>query len=199
MQLPEPVERLTSLIARLPGIGERGAQRLVLHMLRQDPEFARGLGEALLALHAGTHRCSRCHHLASGDLCPVCADPTRDSHLLCVVEYVPDVLAIERSGEFHGLYHVLGGVLSPLRGMGPRDLNLHDLPARVDALRPGEVVIATPISVEGEATASYVQELLRGRPVRLSRIASGVPHGADLGWLDQGTLGRALRARQPMD
>jgi recombination protein RecR len=119
--------------------------------------------------------------------------------LLCVVEDVPDLLAIERSGEFGGLYHVLHGVLSPLRGVGPRDLTLEDLVRRVDEEAPEEVILATSVSVEGEATASYIQTLLRGRSVRLSRIASGVPQGTDLEYLDQGTLGRAMRARQPLE
>ena len=196
--LPASIERLTALFARLPGVGERSAQRLALHVLDTDPEFARGLGTALLELHATVQRCTVCHHLASGALCPVCADPNRDQGTVCVVEDVPDLLAIERSGEYHGLYHVLGGVLSPLRGIGPRDLWISDLAGRMATLGSPEVIVATPISVEGEATASYLVGALRGTGLRLSRIATGVPAGTDLGWVDQGTLGRALRARQPL-
>lgn len=202
MQLPLPLERLATLLARLPGVGERSAQRLALHVLKQDAAFARALAEALAGLHEAVRFCPRCHHLSDagspGGLCGVCADPHRDGRTLCVVEDVPDLLAIERSGEFHGVYHVLQGVLSPLRGVGPRDLTLDDLVRRVEVEAPDEIILATSISVEGEATASYVQGLLRGRPVRLTRIASGVPHGSDLEYLDQGTLGRALRARQPL-
>lgn len=203
--LPPVLERLGALLGRLPGVGERSAQRLALHVLQQEPTYAGALAEVLQTLHEQVQFCSQCHHLADGrrqpgqaTLCSICSSPHRDSRLLCVVEDIPDLLAIERSGEFPGLYHVLGGVLSPLRGVGPRDLTLDDLVARVGALQPDEVIVATSISVEGEATASYIQTLLRGKPLRLSRIASGVPQGSDLEYLDQGTLGRALRARQTL-
>jgi len=201
--LPPVLERLAALLGRLPGVGERSAQRLALHVLQQEPTYAEALAQTLHTLHELVQFCSQCHHLAEGQrrpgeavLCSICASPHRDSRLLCVVEDIADLLAIERSGEFGGRYHVLGGVLSPLRGVGPRDLTLDDLVQRVRALQPDEVIVATSISVEGEATASYIQHLLRGQPVRLSRIASGVPQGSDLEYLDQGTLGRALRSRQ---
>lgn len=196
--LPIAVERLARLLGRLPGVGERSAQRLALHVLAQEAEYARGLGAALGSLHDAVAFCSQCHHLAEGPLCRVCANPHRDPSELCVVEEIADLLAIERSGEFRGLYHVLRGALSPLKGIGPRDLTLDSLVARVDALRPTEVIVATSISVEGEATASYIQGLLRAREVRLTRIASGVPQGSELEYLDQATLGRALRARLPL-
>lgn len=198
MQLPVAIERLSTLLARLPGVGERSAQRLALHVLKQEPAYAEALAGALAGLHAGVRFCERCHHLATATLCGICSNPHRDATLLCVVEDVPDLLALERSGEYQGLYHVLHGVLSPLRGVGPRDLTLDALVRRIDAEGPSEVILATSISVEGEATASYVQMLLRGRNARLSRIASGVPQGTDLEYLDQGTLGRALRARHPL-
>lgn len=196
--VPAPLERLALLLGRLPGVGERTALRLALHVLQQDPAYARNLADSLRDLHEAVQLCRQCHHLASGELCGICTDPHRDRRLLCVVEDVPDLLAIERSGEYHGLYHVLHGVLSPLRGVGPRDLTLDDLLTRLDTEPPEEVILATSISVEGEATAAYIQNLLKARPVRLSRIASGVPQGSDLEYLDQGTLGRALRARQPL-
>jgi len=190
------------LLARLPGIGDRSAQRLALHILHEEAAYAEALAGALRALHEGVRFCPQCHHLGAagspGGLCAICNSPHRDRRLLCIVEDVPDLLAIERSGEFHGLYHVLHGVLSPLRGVGPRDLHLADLAERIDRECPEEVILATSISVEGEATASYVLGLLRARPVKLSRIASGVPQGSDLEYLDLGTLGRALRARQPL-
>ena len=198
MQLPVAIERLSTLLARLPGVGERSAQRLALHILKQEPAYAEALAGALSGLHAGVRFCERCHHLATATLCGICSNPHRDATLLCVVEDVPDLLALERSGEYQGLYHVLHGVLSPLRGVGPRDLTLDALVRRIDTEAPSEVILATSISVEGEATASYVQMLLRGRSARLSRIASGVPQGTDLEYLDQGTLGRALRARHPL-
>lgn len=193
--LPPALERLARLLGRLPGVGERSAHRLALFVLSQGPQYAQGLGAALHELHDLVRFCEACHHFAQADRCAICADPHRDPALLCVVEDVPDLLAIERSGEYRGLYHVLGGALAPLRGVGPRDLHLDDLVPRIDALQPAEVIVATSISVEGEATASYVQGQLRGRELRLSRIASGVPQGAELEYLDGATVGRALRAR----
>ena len=195
--LPQALERLSALLGRLPGIGERSAQRLALHILAQPPTYAEALAHSLAGLHAGVSFCQQCHHLATGRLCVVCGDPRRDARTICVVEGIADLLAIERSGEFHGHYHVLGGVLSPLRGVGPRDLHIQDLLQRL-AGDVEEVILATSISVEGEATASYLHGLLRGRSLRTSRIASGVPQGTDLQYLDHGTLGRALKARQTL-
>jgi recombination protein RecR len=203
-QLPPALERLAALLGRLPGVGDRTAQRLALYVLKQEPDYTHSLADALENIHESVRFCDRCHHLStrvgadSGALCSICADPHRDPRVLCVVEDVPDLLAIERSGEFHGQYHVLHGVLSPLKGVGPRDLTLDDLVRRVARDRPEEVILATSISVEGEATASYLESLLRHQTVRLTRIASGVPQGADLEYLDQATLGRALRARHPL-
>ncbi len=196
--LPQALERLTALLGRLPGVGERSAQRLALHILSQPPTYAESLSHALAGLHAGVGFCQQCHHLATARLCVVCSDPRRDARTICVVEGIADLLAIERSGEFHGHYHVLGGVLSPLRGIGPRDLRIDDLLGRLTSDSVEEVILATSISVEGEATASYLHGLLRGRPVRTSRIASGVPQGTDLQYLDHGTLSRALKARQTL-
>lgn len=201
--LPIALERLARLLGRLPGVGERSAQRLALHVLGQEPDYARMLGEALQTVHEAVGFCRQCHNLAEGELCRICQSPQRDRGLLCVVEDVPDLLAIERSGEFRGIYHVLRGALSPLKGIGPRDLTLDDLLARVEASPPQEVILATSISVEGEATASYVLGLLRnklvsGQPIVVTRIASGVPQGSDLEYLDQATLGRALRSRLPI-
>lgn len=193
--LPPAVDRLARLLGRLPGVGERSAGRLALFVLGQEAEYAAALAAGLQRLHAEVGFCVQCHLFAEGPLCRICTDPRRDASLLCVVETVPDLLAIERSGEYRGLYHVLGGALAPLRGIGPRDLTLAHLAERVGQLQPAEVIVATSISVEGEATASYVQGLLRGRPLQLSRIASGVPQGSDLEYIDQATLGRALRSR----
>jgi recombination protein RecR len=187
------------LLGRLPGVGERSAQRLALHILSQPPTYAEALSHALAGLHAGVGFCQQCHHLATSRLCVVCGDPRRDARTICVVEGIADLLALERSGEFHGLYHVLGGVLSPLRGVGPRDLHIDDLLTRLTQDGVEEVILATSISVEGEATASYLHGLLRGRSVRTSRIASGVPQGTDLQYLDHATLGRALKARQTLN
>ena len=201
--LPIALERLARLLGRLPGVGERSAQRLALHVLGQEPDYARTLGDALQTVHEAVGFCRQCHHLAEGELCRICQSPLRDRGVLCVVEDVPDLLAIERSGEFRGVYHVLRGALSPLKGIGPRDLTLDDLLARVEAAPPQEVILATSISVDGEATASYVLGLLRGKrfsgqAIVVTRIASGVPQGSDLEYLDQATLGRALRSRLPI-
>ena len=197
--LPQALERLTVLLGRLPGVGERSAQRLALHILSQPASYAESLSQALATLHEGVGFCQQCHHLATAHLCAVCSDPRRDARTICVVEGIADLLAIERSGEFHGHYHVLGGVLSPLRGVGPRDLRIDDLLTRLVHDGVEEIILATSISVEGEATASYLHGLLRNRAVRTSRIASGVPQGTDLQYLDHGTLSRALRARQVLN
>ncbi|MSQ84613.1 MAG: recombination protein RecR [Myxococcales bacterium] len=197
ISLPPALDRLARLLGRLPGVGERSAHRLALFVLGQEPDYAHALGVSLAELHDLVRFCRDCHHFAEGQRCVICADPRRDCALLCVVEDVPDLLAIERCAEYRGLYHVLGGALSPLRGVGPRELTFDHLIARLDVLQPEELIVATSISVEGEATASYLQNLLRGRAVRLTRIASGVPQGTDLEYLDQATLGRALRARLP--
>lgn len=197
--LPAALERLTVLLGRLPGVGDRSAQRLALHVLAQPPAYAEGLAEALASLHEGVGFCAQCHHLATARLCAICADPRRDARVVCVVEGIADLLALERSGEFHGHYHVLAGVLSPLRGVGPRDLHISDLLTRLEHEGIEEIILATSISVEGEATASYLHSLLKARPVRVTRIASGVPQGTDLQYLDHGTLGRALKARQLLE
>ena len=197
--LPAGIEQVARLFARLPGVGDRSAQRLALFVLGQEPDYAGALSKALGDLHESVGFCNECHHFAEGPRCSICADPHRDGSQLCVVEDVPDLLAIERSGEFRGVYHVLGGVLSPLKGVGPRDLRFDHLLLRLRELRPAEVIVATSVSIEGEATANYLQNLLRGLDLRLTRIASGVPQGSELEYLDQATLGRALRARLPFE
>lgn len=198
VSLPAGIERLGRLLARLPGVGERSAQRLALYVLSQPPDYAQGLSAALHTLHDDVRFCSECHHFAEGSRCRICTDTHRDARMLCVVESVPDLLAIERSGEFAGLYHVLGGALSPLRGIGPADLTIAHLLVRLRTLGVEEIIVATSVSVEGEATANYLHNQLRHAGLRLTRIASGVPQGSDLEYLDQATLGRALRARLPL-
>jgi recombination protein RecR len=194
--LPLALERLAACLGRLPGIGERSAQRLAFHILAAGPGPARDLAGALADLHPSVGYCRRCHHLAEGDLCAICQSASRRRDLLCVVEGIPDLLAIERTGEYQGLYFVLHGLLSPLRGLGPADLCLGELVDRLLVEGAREVIVATPISVEGEATAAYLQRLLGPSGVTLSRIASGVPHGAELEYIDASTLGRAIRTRQ---
>jgi recombination protein RecR len=209
---PDPIARLTVLLARLPGVGEKTAQRLAFHVLKSPPEYARELAEALLALRVEVHLCSVCCNLTAQDPCAICRDPQRDARTVCVVESVPDLLAVERTREFRGRYHVLHGALSPLDGIGPDQLKIKELLARVAPSataqeQPGaqslsvgldEVIVATDPTVEGEATALYLTRLLKPLGVRVSRIAQGIPTGADLEYADQVTLARALAGRREL-
>jgi recombination protein RecR len=197
-QLPRALERLALQLSRLPGVGDRSAMRLAFHLLENGKQGSVELAHALVTLHDEVRFCERCHHLATDALCGICTDPRRNQAIVAIVEGTGDLLAIERTGEYQGLYHVLGGVLSPLRGVGPDELKVASLERRVKAEQPQEIIVALPISLEGEATASFLASVLRGSSARLTRIASGVPQGSELEYIDQGTLGRALRARQPL-
>jgi recombination protein RecR len=190
------VERLITELAKLPGIGPRTAQRLTFHMLRLPPEDILPLAAAIADVKEKIGFCSRCFNLAEGDLCTICADTRRDPHLLCVVEQPFDIVTIERTHEYHGLYHVLGGALSPLDGVDPGDLRIAELLARVDD-EVEEVILATNPTMTGEATAMYVADLLPGS-VRATRLASGLPVGGDLEYADELTLGRALSGRRSL-
>jgi recombination protein RecR len=195
---PDPIAELVSLLARLPGVGERTATRLAFHLLGGDREYAAALGEAVARIHDRVRRCEQCGNYGAEARCAVCRDPKRDETLLCVVARVPDLVAIERSGTFRGRYHVLHALLAPLDGVGPADLPLDALSARCRAHGIAEVIVATPHSVEGEATALYVAEVLRPLGIVVSRIASGIPHGGELEFTDQVTLGRALQGRRSL-
>ena len=190
------VERLITELTKLPGIGPRTAQRLTFHMLRLPPEEILPLAAAIADVKEKIGFCSRCFNLAEGDLCTICADTRRDPHLLCVVEQPFDIVTIERTREYRGLYHVLGGALSPLDGVDPGDLRIAELLARVDD-EVEEVILATNPTMTGEATAMYVADLLPGR-VRATRLASGLPVGGDLEYADELTLGRALSGRRSL-
>jgi recombination protein RecR len=190
------VERLITELAKLPGIGPRTAQRLTFHMLRLPPEDILPLAAAIADVKEKIGFCSRCFNLAEGDLCTICADTRRDPHLLCVVEQPFDIVTIERTHEYRGLYHVLGGALSPLDGVDPGDLRIAELLARVDD-EVEEVILATNPTMTGEATAMYVADLLPGS-VRATRLASGLPVGGDLEYADELTLGRALSGRRSL-
>ncbi len=189
-----PVERLIAELSKLPGIGPRTAQRLTFHLLRQRPEDVLPLAAAITEVKAKIGFCSRCFNLAEGDLCTICADPRRDPRLLCVVEQPFDVVTIERTREYHGYYHVLGGALSPIDGVDPEHLHMEELLARVDD-EVEEVIVATNPTMTGEATSMYVADLLPRR-VRVTRLASGLPVGGDLEYADELTLGRALAGRR---
>jgi recombination protein RecR len=189
-----PVERLINEFSKLPGIGPRTAQRLTFHLLRQRPDEVLPLAAAIVEVKEKIGFCTRCFNLAEGELCTICADPRRDPRTLCVVEQPFDVVTIERTREFHGYYHVLGGALSPIDGVDPEDLHMAELLARVDD-DVTEVIVATNPTMTGEATAMYVADLLPER-VRVTRLASGLPVGGDLEYADELTLGRALAGRR---
>ncbi len=193
------IEDLTRELARLPGIGKKTALRLTYHLIRQPPEQSRSLAAALVAARERVRRCSHCYNLTEDEVCSICRDPRRDSGLMCIVEEASDIAAIERSGEYRGLYHVLGGHLSPLDGIGPDDLNISQLLRRASDPAAREVILATNPSMEGEATALYIQRQLAGNPeLRITRIARGIPVGGDLEYTDGVTIAQALSARREM-
>jgi recombination protein RecR len=200
--LIEPVARLIESFARLPGIGPKTAQRLTYHLLRAPDAEARALAAALVDVRDKVVFCERCFNISDSPLCAICRDPGRDQSRLCVVEEPLDVLALERTGEFKGLYHVLHGAISPIDGIGPDRLRIRELLARADdAKHEGapfvEVIIATNPTLEGEATAMYLAERLESTVGEVSRIARGLPVGGDLEYADEVTLGRALSGRRP--
>ena len=192
------IDELASELAKLPGIGRKTALRLTYHLLKQPAEQSRRLAEALASLTERVHPCERCFNLTEGELCAICGDPRRDPALICVVEEASDISAIERAGEFRGVYHVLGGRLSPLDGVGPENLHIDDLVQRVASQEVREVILATNPSLEGEATALYVQRQLAERPLTVTRIARGLPVGGDLEYADGVTIAQALAARRSM-
>lgn len=199
--LPDSVARLVALLARLPGVGEKTAQRFALHLLTSENNLASDLGRELTDLRTRIVLCSRCGNLADAvpngaALCTICGDPRRDPSLLCIVARVQDLLAIERSLAMRGCYFVLGHLLSPLDGIGPDALPIDRLKALVLEQKVEEIIVATPPSVEGEATALFLAHELESVGVKISRIASGVPHGSDLEFADQITLGRAIAGRR---
>jgi recombination protein RecR len=194
---PEPVARLIEALQRLPGIGPKTAQRLTFFLLKRPVEEVRELSEALVAVKDRIVYCQTCFNVTDEDPCRLCRDPGRDSRLICVVEEPNDLLAMERTGEFRGRYHVLLGALSPLDGIGPEDLKVRELLARLDTgAGTAEVILATNPNVEGEATALYLAKLLRPLGVKVTRIARGLPVGGDLEYADQVTLSKALEGRR---
>jgi recombination protein RecR len=198
MPVADPIARLVKELAKLPGIGEKSAQRLAFHILEAGPAYAGDLAAAISGVVRDVRRCSSCQTLTDEDPCRICRDEKRDGKLLCVVEGVPDLLAIERTHEFRGRYHVLHGALSPLDGVGPGDLKIRELLVRLEREPADEVVIATNSDVEGEATALYLTKLLKPIGIKVTRIAQGVPMGGDLEYADQVTLARALAGRREL-
>jgi recombination protein RecR len=191
----QPVQRLIAELAKLPGIGQRTAQRLAFHILRSSEEDALALADAVRDVKANVGLCEECFNLAEGPRCRICEDERRDRSVICVVEEPQDVIPIERTHEYRGLYHVLGGALSPIDGIDPEDLRIDELVRRVEANDVGEVVLATNPTTTGEATAIHIAELLRDKTT-VTRLASGLPVGADLEHADEVTLGRAFAGRR---
>jgi recombination protein RecR len=196
MSYPKPLRRLIVLLAKLPGVGEKTATRLALHMLKMTPEAVRELGEAIAAIPNAVIHCSQCFNIADQDPCAICADPSRRGDLLCVVENPTDLVPIEKSGEYRGRYHVLGGAISPIDGMMPENLRIRELIGRLSGGRVGEVILATNLTAEGEATAAYLAGAIKPLNLRVTRIAYGMPVGSDLEYTDEITVGRAIKGRR---
>jgi recombination protein RecR len=197
--LPKAFQELLHELTRLPGIGRRGAERIAIHLLESPPDQAGALAAAVENLHGRVRRCDRCANWSEEALCAICADPRRDASLLCVVERPGDLWAFEHSEGFNGLYHILGGTLSPLAGVTAEDLRIDSLERRIRDEAVAEVILATSPSIDGDATAHYLARRLAPLGARLTRIAQGVPLGGHLDYADAGTLRLALQGRRPMD
>ena len=196
MNAPPAIERLISQLRRLPGIGEKSATRLTFHILAEDRNQVQALADALLRVQEEVQLCGRCFQLTETNPCNICRDPKRDQHIICVVEEPSDLAAIERCGEFRGLYHVLGGTLAPIEGIGPETLHIRELVQRVKSEPITEVILATNPNAEGDTTAQWVASALKENSVRITRIGSGMPFGGDLEYADQVTVGRSLQHRR---
>ena len=193
------LEKAVQEFSKLPGIGRKTALRLVLYQLRQDAEDVQAFVEAIAKMKLEVHYCQRCHNISDSDLCPICADPRRDASTICVVENIQDVLAVENTQQFHGLYHVLGGVISPLDGIGPADLEIESLVKRVEQEDIQEVILALSSTMEGDTTNFYIYRKLAPYNVKLSIIARGIPVGDELEYADEVTLGRSIMNRTPFE
>ncbi len=195
-QQVEPIQRIALQLSRLPGIGQKSAMRLAYHIVSLPEEQVHDLAEALWEGRKAVHFCTRCGNYTEGELCSVCSDPGRQDSQLCVVRDPKDVAALERMRDYHGLYHVLGGTLSPMNGVGPEDIRIRELLARLSSEPIQEVILATNPDIEGEATATYIARLIKPLGVRVTRIAHGVPVGSDLEYADEVTLAKALEGRR---
>ena len=198
MSADRELQILLDELGRLPGIGPKSAQRIAYYLLEADAEQSRRLAEAILNVKEQVHFCSRCFNYATGEECSICEDPARDRTMICVVSEPRDVTAIERTGSYHGLYHVLHGVISPMDKIGPEQLRIRELLARLGTEGTQEVIIATNPNIEGEATASYLARTIKPLGVEVTRLASGLPVGGDLEYADELTLGRAIEARRAL-
>ena len=193
------LEKAVQEFSKLPGIGRKTALRLVLYQLRQDAEDVQAFVEAIAKMKLEVHYCQRCHNISDSDLCPICADPRRDASTICVVENIQDVMAVENTQQFHGLYHVLGGVISPMDGIGPADLEIESLVKRVEQEKIQEVILALSSTMEGDTTNFYIYRKLAPYDVKLSIIARGIPVGDELEYADEVTLGRSIMNRTPFE
>ncbi|MCP3890982.1 MAG: recombination protein RecR [Desulfobulbaceae bacterium] len=195
--IPPALEELISQFARLPGIGKKTATRLALNILRKPPALAQDLAKALSGLHESIQLCSCCFSFSESDPCTICGDPRRQANTVCVVEQSGDLLAIEKTDIFRGHYHILHGVLSPMDGIGPDEIKIRELLARIRSGTVNEIIIATSSTVPGEATASYLTDIISKESVKLTRLACGIPMGMDIKYADKYTLAKAIEARSP--
>lgn len=194
----QPVQALIDELGRLPGIGPKSAQRIAFHLLKAPGDDVARLAHAITDAKARVRFCNRCFNFAEGDLCPICLDDRRTGQILCVVEESRDIVALERTGEFHGRYHVLLGAMSPLEGIGPEQLKMKELFARIVVEGVEEVILCTNPNTEGEVTALYIARMMKAFEIKVTRIASGLPVGGDLEYADELTLGRALAGRREL-
>jgi len=191
------LENAVNELARLPGIGRKTALRLALHLLRQDTQQVEAFSQAILVMRNDIKRCRNCHNISDNDICDICANPKRDLSIICVVQDIRDVMAIENTGQYNGLYHVLGGIISPMDGIGPEDLTIESLVVKVNEGNTREVIFALPTTIEGDTTNYYLSKKLAGFSVVLSAIARGIAIGDDIEYADEITLGRSIVNRIP--
>ncbi len=193
------VENAVNELSRLPGIGRKTALRLALHLLGEDPEIASALGNAVISMRENIRYCRQCHNISDSTTCNICAAPKREQDMVCVVQDVRDVMAIENTGQYGGLYHVLGGIISPMEGIGPQDLTINSLVSRVKDGEINELVLALPSTVEGDTTGYYIVKQLKDTNIRISTIARGIGVGDELEYADEVTLGRSIKNRVPYE
>jgi recombination protein RecR len=200
MQLPSSLlENAVAAFSKLPGIGKKTALRLVLHLLKQDENQVQAFGEAIVKLRRDTKFCVKCHNVSDGELCSICSNTARKKEVICVVETIRDVIAIESTQQFSGTYHLLGGVISPLDGIGPDQLNIESLLNRVDQEGVQEIIFALSPNIQGDTTIYYIQKKLESKPVQITTIARGISFGGELEYADEMTLARSIANRQPIE
>jgi len=200
MQLPSSLlENAVAAFSKLPGIGKKTALRLVLHLLKQDENQVQAFGEAIVKLRRDTKFCRKCHNVSDGELCSICSNTARKKEVVCVVETIRDVIAIESTQQFSGTYHLLGGVISPLDGVGPDQLNIESLLTRVDQEGVQEIIFALSPNIQGDTTIYYIQKKLESKPVQITTIARGISFGGELEYADEMTLARSIANRQPIE